>query len=155
MANYYYVDINSDNLTAEVASEILKYTGKNHLICNFTYSNGEYNDGKIGGELHMYTRGLPNIISILENYGITEDEIKWKDEFDRAWTAIFEQYFVDLPITKKYHSILEKNLNEEVIQLDWDGKNLNELEDYFKTCWGSRNFRFEPEKGVIIGIKKG
>ena len=51
-------------------------------------------------------------------------------------------------------NIIEKNLNEEVIQLDWDGKNWNELEDYFKTCWGSRNFRFEPEKGVIIGIKK-
>lgn len=151
MANYYYVDINSNNLTAEVASEILKCTGKNHLICDFTYYNDDYN----GGKLHMYTRGLPNIFSILENYGITEDEVKCEDEFERAWRGIFEQYFVDLPITKKYHSILEKNSNEEVIQLDWDGKNWNELEDYFKTCWGSRNFRFEPEKGVIIGIKKG
>lgn len=150
MANYYYVDINSSNLTAEVASEILKCTGKNHLICDFTYYNGDYD----GGKLHMYTRGLPNIFSILENYGITEDEVKCEDEFERAWRGIFEQYFVDLPITKKYHSILEKNSKEEVVQLDWDGKNWNELEDYFKTCWGSRNFRFEPEKGVIIGIKK-
>lgn len=150
MANCYYVDINSDNLTTEVASEILKCTGKNHLIYDFTYYNGDYN----GGKLHMYTRGLPNIFSILENYGITEDEVKCEDEFERAWRGIFEQYFVDLPITKKYHSILEKNSKEEVVQLDWDGKNWNELEDYFKTCWGSRSFRFEPEKGVIIGIKK-
>lgn len=154
MANYYYVEINSDNLTAEAASEILKYTGKNHLIRSFAYHHGECKDDKIGGELHMYTRGLPNIISIFEKYGITEDEIKCEDEFDRAWTAIFEQYFIDLPITKKYHSILEKNLNEEVIQLDWDGKNRDELEDYFKTCWGSRSFRFEPENSIIIGVKE-
>jgi hypothetical protein len=102
----------------------------------------------------MDTRGLPDIITILEKYGITEDELKLEDEFERAWTAIFEQYFANLPITKEYHSILEKNVNEEVIQLNWDGKNQNELEDFFKTCWGSRSFRFEPENGVIVGIKR-
>ena len=102
----------------------------------------------------MNTRGLPNIISILEKYGITEDEMKWEDEFDVAWTAIFEQYFTNLPITKEYHSILEKNVDEEVIKLYWDGANRNELEDYFNTCWGSRSFRFEPENGVIVGIKE-
>lgn len=154
MANYYYVDINSDNLTAEAASEILKYADKNHLVRDFAYRHGEYKAGKIGGELHLYIRGLPDIVSILEKYGITEDEIKWEDEFDQAWTAIFEQYFVDLPITREYHSILEKNLNREVIQLDWDGRNWDELEDYFKTCWGSRSFIFEPENGVIIGTRK-
>ena len=151
MANYWYVDINSNNLTAEAASEILKYTGENHLIRNFSYNHGNFVDGKFGGELYMNTRGLPNIVSILDKYGITEDELKWEDEFTSAWTAIFEQYFTNLPITKEYHSILEKNVNEEVIQLDWDGENQNELEDFFKTCWGSRNFRFEPENGVIIG----
>ena len=102
----------------------------------------------------MNTRGLPNIVSILEKYGITEDEMKWEDEFESAWTAIFEQYFANLPITKEYHSILEKNVNEKVIQLDWDGKNWDELEEYFKTCWGSRNFKFEPENWTIIGIKE-
>ena len=154
MANYWYIDINSNNLTAEAASEILKYTGENHLIRSFSYEHGNYENRKIGGELHMNTRGLPNIASILEKYGITESEIKWEDEFDSVWTAIFEQYFAALPITKEYHSILEKNVNKEVIQLDWDGENLNDLEDYFKTCWGSRNFKFEPENGVIIGIKE-
>lgn len=154
MANYWYVDINSNNLTAEAASEILKYTGENHLIRSFNYNHGNYVDGKFGGELHMNTRGLPNIISILEKYDITEDEMKWEDEFKVAWTAIFEQYFADLPITREYHSILEKNVNEKVIELDWDGKNWDKLKDYFKTCWGSRNFRFEPENWVIIGIKE-
>ena len=100
MANYYYVDINSDNLTAEAASEILKYTGKNHLVRNFAYHHGEYNDGKIGGELHMYTRGLPNIISILEKYEITEDEIKWEDEFKRFWNSLPKE---------EYEKICEEN----------------------------------------------
>lgn len=154
MSNYYYVDINSDNLTIEAASEILKYAGKNHLVRDFAYHHGEYKDGKIGGELHMYIRGLPSIVSILEKYGITENEIKWEDEFDRAWAEIFEQYFIDLPITKEYHSTLEKNINEEVVQLNWNGENQSKLEEYFKTCWGSRNFRFEPENGIIIGTKE-
>lgn len=154
MANYWYVDINSNNLTAEAASEILKYTGENHFIRSFNYQHGNCVNGKVGGEIHMNTRGLPNITSILEKYDITEDEIKWEDEFESAWTAIFEQYFADLPITREYHSILEKNVNENVIELDWDGKNWDELEDYFKTCWGSRSFKFEPENGVIIGIKE-
>lgn len=154
MANYWYVDINSNNLTAEAASEILKYTGENHLIRSFSYYHGNFTDGKFGGELHMNTRGLPNIVSILEKYGITEDELKWEDEFENAWTSIFRQYFDSLPIAEEYHSILKKNINEKVIQLDWDGENQNELEDFFKTCWGSRNFRFEPENRIIIGIKE-
>lgn len=153
MANYWHISINSENLTVEAASEILKYTGENHSIRNFSYSQDNYMDGKVGGELYMNTRGLPNIVSILEKYDITEDEIKWKDEFDVAWEAIFEQYFTNLPITKEYHSILEKRVDEEVIKLYWDGANRNELEDYFETCWGSRSFRFEPENGVIVGIK--
>ena len=153
MANYWYVDINSNNLTAEAAGEILKYTGENHLIRSFSYHHGDCVNGKLSGELHMNTRGLPNIVDILEKYGITEDEMEWEDEFDVAWTAIFEQYFTNLPITKEYHSILEKNVDEEVIKLYWDGANRNELEDYFNTCWGSRSFRFEPENGVIVGIK--
>ena len=152
MANYWYVDINSNNLTAEAASEILKYTGENHLIRSFNYNHGNYENGKVGGELHMNTRGLPNIVSILEKYGITEDELKWEDEFESAWTSIFEQYFDNLPITKEYHSILEKNVNEDVVRLAWDGTNLSELEDFFKTCWGSRRFEFDPENEVIVGI---
>lgn len=88
MANYWYVDINSNNLTAEAASEILKYTGENHLIRSFSYNHGNYVDGKFGGELHMNTRGLPNITSILEKYGITEDEMKWEDEFNAFYNSL-------------------------------------------------------------------
>ena len=81
MANYWYIDINSNNLTAEVASEILKYTGENHFIRYFNYQHGVCMNGKVGGELHMNTRDLPNITSILEKYNITEDEIRLEDEF--------------------------------------------------------------------------
>ena len=149
--NYYNIEIESEKLTTAVAAELLNKMGEHNLIENFSYHHSREHQG---GRLSSYTRGLPNIVTILEKYDITADEIKWEDEFERAWTAIFKQYFTDLPITRKYHSILEKNVNEKTIQLDWDGKNWNELEDYFKTCWGSRSFRFEPENGVIIGIKE-
>lgn len=91
MANYYYVDINSNNLTAEAASEILKYTGEHHKVTNFTY-----HDGKIGGELHMYIRGLPNIVSILKKYGIAGDEVKWEDEFDAVYNHMNDKPVVFL-----------------------------------------------------------
>ena len=104
--------------------------------------------------MFSYTRGCPDITDILTEENFTKEEVKIEDEFESAWTAIFEQYFADLPITREYHSILEKNVNEKVIELDWDGKNWGKLEDYFQTCWGSRSFRFEPENGVIIGIKE-
>lgn len=154
MANYYHIDIESNNLTADVAAEILTYIGNHHTISDFRYYHGEYVNGKVSGKLYMYIRGISDFSNILKKYNIQDNEIKCEDEFEHAWTAIFEQYFANLPITKEYHSILEKNVNEEVIQLDWDGKNWSELEDYFKTCWGSRNFKFEPENGVIIGIKE-
>ena len=154
MANYYHIDIESNNLTADVAAEILTYIGKHHTISDFRYYHGECINGKVGGKLYMYIRGISDFSNILEKYNIQDDEIKCKNEFEHAWTAIFEQYFADLPITKEYHSTLEKNINEDTIQLDWDGKNWNKLEDYFKTCWGSRNFRFDSENGVIIGIKE-
>lgn len=145
MANYYYVEINSEKLTASLAAEILAFIGENGGVNNFNYYDGH---------LDYYMRGLKNISEIIRPYNFTDEEIKVKDEFEYAWTAIFEKYFVDLPITREYHSILEKNINEEVIKLDWDGENRDELEDYFKTCWGSRSFRFEPENSIIIGVKE-
>lgn len=118
MANYWYINIKSNNLTVEAASEILKYTGENHLIRSFDYIHGNYVDGKLGGELHMNTRGLPNIISILEKYGITEDEIKWEDEFERFWN--------NLP-PEEYEQICEEGRAEteaksEKIQVDYQSK---------------------------------
>lgn len=118
MANYWYINIKSNNLTVEAASEILKYTGENHLIRSFDYIHGNYVDGKLGGELHMNTRGLPNIISILEKYGITEDEIEWEDEFDRFWN--------NLP-PEEYEQICEEGRAEteakpEKIRVDYQSK---------------------------------
>ena len=150
--NNYYIQIKSKNLTAEAAAEMIKFIGENHTIMNSSYYHEFDNtEKKFGGNLFMFIRGCSDISDILEKHQISWDDVKIEDEFEHAWTAIFEQYFTNLPITKEYHSILEKNVNEEVIQLDWDGKNWDELEEYFKTCWGSRNFRFEPENGVIIG----
>lgn len=153
--NNYYIEIKSKNLTAEAAAEIIKFIGENHMIMNSRYYH-EFDDTKkkFGGDLFMFIRGCSDISDILEKYQISWDDVKIEDEFERAWNAIFEQYFLDLPITKEYHSILFKNVNEKVVQLDWDGKNQDELEDFFKNCWGSRSFRFEPENGVIIGTRK-
>ena len=145
MANYYAITIDSEKMKAKVAAKLLERIGEHNLIRNFTFYDGH---------MFSYTRGCPDIADILTEENFTKEEVKIEDEFERAWTAIFEQYFTNLPITKEYHSILEKNVNEEVIQLDWNGENQSELEDFFKTCWGSRSFKFEPENMVIIGIKE-
>ena len=145
MADYYAITINSDKMTPKVAARLLERIGEHNLIQNFSFYDSY---------MFSYTRGCPDIADILTEENFTKEEVKIEDEFERAWAGIFEQYFIDLPITREYHSILEKNINEDVIRLDWDGANWFELEDYFKTCWGSRSFTFEPENGVITGIKE-
>lgn len=119
MANYWYINIKSNNLTVKAASEILKYTGENHLIRSFDYIHGNYVDGKLGGELHMNTRGLPNIISILEKYGITEDEIKWEDEFDRFWNNLPPEEYEQ--ICKESQAETEAKPKKE-IRVDYQSK---------------------------------
>ena len=143
MANYYAITINSDKMTPKVAARLLERIGEHNLIQNFSFYDGY---------MFSYTRGCPDIADILTEENFTKEEVKIEDEFERFWTGLFEKYFADLPITKGYHSILEKSVNEEVVRLDWDGDNQSELEDFFQTCWGSRSFRFEPENEVIIGV---
>lgn len=109
LANYWNIDIKSNNLTAEAAGDILKYMGEHHLIRYFSYSHGEYANGKIGGELHSDTRGLPNIAHILKKYGIAEDEVKWEDEFDRFWNSLPPEEFERICNEAKAKTVVAEN----------------------------------------------
>ena len=161
MANYWYVDINSNNLTAEAASEILKYTGENHLIRNFSYNHGNYVDGKFGGELHMNTRGLPNIISILEKYGITEEEMKWEDEFDAVYNhmndkpVVFLSELLDLSNIENdyaFGSIQKSETNWELILIHSPKLGYTEIHyDDYKMC-RVKSFSY-GEEGLLIDLE--
>jgi hypothetical protein len=82
MANYYHIDIESNNLTADVAAEILTYIRNHHSISDFRYYRGKCVNGKIGGKLYMYIRGISDFSNILKKYNIQDDEIKCEDEFE-------------------------------------------------------------------------
>lgn len=71
--NYYYIIIESDKMTQDVANEILQTITPKQLIRNFSFSTGY---------LHYNTRGLANISEILNSYGISEEEVKILDEFE-------------------------------------------------------------------------
>ena len=76
MANYYYVTIKSDKMTQEVASKIFQKMSASNLIRHFSF---------IEGHLTYNTRGLTDIVDILEEYGFTDEDIEVKDEFDLAY----------------------------------------------------------------------
>lgn len=76
MANYYYVTIESDKMTQEVASKIFQKMSTSNLIRHFNF---------IEGHLNYNTRGLTDIVDILEEYGFTDEDIEVKDEFDLAY----------------------------------------------------------------------
>ena len=78
MANYYYITIESDKMTQDVANEILQTIAPKQMIRYFNFHEGY---------LSYNTRGLENITDILETYGFNdgEDKIEVKDEFDYAY----------------------------------------------------------------------
>lgn len=78
MANYYYVEINSEKLTAALAAEILAFIGKNGGVNSFNYYDGH---------LEYYTRGLKNISEIIRPYNFTDEEVIVEDEFERFWNS--------------------------------------------------------------------
>lgn len=84
MANYYYVEINSEKLTAALAAEILAFIGKNGGVHNFNYYDGH---------LDYYTRGLENISEIIRPYNFTDEEVKIEDEFERFWNNLPEEEY--------------------------------------------------------------
>ena len=76
MANYYYVTIKSDKMTQEVANKIFQRLSALNLIRHFSF---------IEGHLTYNTRGLTDIVDILEEYGFTDKDIEVKDEFQLAY----------------------------------------------------------------------
>lgn len=79
MANFYYVTIESDKMTQEVASEIFSEMAKKNLIRHFDFCQGY---------LKYNTRGLTDITEILERYGFTDEEIEVKDEFQLLYETM-------------------------------------------------------------------
>lgn len=82
MANYYYVTIESDKMTQEVASKILQEMASKNYIRSFNFYEGY---------LTYNTRGLTDITTILEEAGFVDEEIKVKDEFELAYESFTEE----------------------------------------------------------------
>lgn len=80
MANYYYVEIKSEKLTQEVAAEIFNHIMRHQRVRWFNFSES--------GSINYNSRGLEDISEILEKYGITEEEIKVEDEFERFYNSL-------------------------------------------------------------------
>lgn len=79
MANYYYVTIESEKMTQEVANKILQEMVNKNQIRNFVFHEGY---------LYYNTRGLTDITSILNDYEFIDEEIEIKDEFQLAYEYI-------------------------------------------------------------------
>jgi hypothetical protein len=79
MANYFYVTIKSEKMTQEVANKILQEMVNKNKIRNFVFHQGY---------LHYNTRGLTDIISILNEYEFTDEEVEIKDEFDLVYECM-------------------------------------------------------------------
>lgn len=78
MANYYYVNIESEKMTQDVANEIFQTIVPKQRIRWFKFSEGH---------LYYNSRGLVDIAPILNAYGFNdkEDKIEVEDEFEYAY----------------------------------------------------------------------
>ena len=83
MANYYYITIESEKMTQDVANEFFQTIAPKQRVRWFEFSEGY---------LNYNTRGLIDITKILEAYGFNdeEDKIEVKDEFELAYENIEE-----------------------------------------------------------------
>ncbi len=84
MANYYYINIESDKMTQEVANEIFQTIVPKQRVRHFSFSEGN---------LNYNTRGLVDVTEILEAYGFNdeEDKIEIKDEFELVYESLEEE----------------------------------------------------------------
>jgi hypothetical protein len=73
MANYYYVKIESEKMTQEIASKIFQKVATKNKIRSFSFNDGY---------LTYNTRGLADISEILDKAGFIDEEIEVKNEFD-------------------------------------------------------------------------
>jgi hypothetical protein len=78
MANYYYINIESEKMTQNVANEIFQTIAPKQQVRWFEFKEGR---------LNYNTRGLEEISEILAAYGFNDDEdkIEIKDEFNYAY----------------------------------------------------------------------
>lgn len=81
MANYYYVKIESEKMTQDVANEIFQTIAPKQLVRSFHFCQGV---------LRYNTRGLEDISEILVAHGFNdeEDKIEIKDEFELVYDDI-------------------------------------------------------------------
>ena len=79
MANYYYVKIESEKMTQEVASRIFQEMATKNYIRSFSFHEGY---------LTYNTRGLTDITTILKEAGFVDEEIEIKDEFELAYETM-------------------------------------------------------------------
>lgn len=106
MANFYWVRLDNENLTQEVAAEIFAELSKHCLVRHFTYAEG--------GHISYNTRGLIRLEHILEKYGIDEDEMEIEDEFQRFYKSLTPQEYERLvEENKKYVPIVQEKMNNK------------------------------------------
>ena len=66
MANYFYVKIDSEKITQNVACEIFNEMVNKNKIRHFDF---------VDGHISYNTRGLTDIQYILDTHGITDEEV--------------------------------------------------------------------------------
>ena len=93
MANYYYVEIKSEKLTQEIAVEIFKHIILHQRVRWFDFSES--------GIIKYNSRGLEDISKVLEKYGITEEEVKVEDEFERFYNSLSPEELKQMEETAK------------------------------------------------------
>ena len=99
MANYFYVKIDSEKMTQNVACEIFNEMVDKNKIRHFDF---------VTGHVSYNTRGLTDIQHILDTYGITDEEIEIKDEFELAYEAEAKTiYEVIQEEIDKYQNIMQ------------------------------------------------
>ena len=110
MANYYFVTIESEKMTQEVANEIFQAIEPKHLIREFYFHEGY---------LYYNTRGLLDISDILNKYKFNDkvDKIEVKDEFDYVEMTEVEAVKDKIEKVINYINLFEEHkmtLSEEV-----------------------------------------
>ena len=93
MANYYYVEMKSKKIDSKAAVEIFNYIMHHRRIRWFDFSEG--------GIIKYNSRGLEDISEILEKYGITEEEVKVEDEFERFYNSLSPEELKQIEETAK------------------------------------------------------
>ena len=118
MANYYYINIESEKMTQDVANEILQAIAPKQRIRWFEFSEGH---------LNYNTRNLEDISEILATYGFNDDEdkIEIKDEFNYAYDNMMTP---EEAMKKKMEDIINEiqMLEEHGIELSEEMINIKE-----------------------------